>query len=202
MNKEQIQELLKKAGVEGVESINLDVVHTGINDFGTTLKNKGIEEGKQQVNKDEVVVEFLKEKGFNSIDDYDNFVKTTKEQLTDVDKVKLELDNKLKSYEGQLEEMKKYQEQSKTLELENKFIKQGIKDVDYVKFQYSQAKDKEDFNEEEFFNGLKEEKPYLFGEDNNNTNVVAKVDTSNNNDNGGELSDFAKGAGLTIDDIK
>ena len=108
--------------------------------------------------------------------------------LKDIVKAKAEADEAAKT------ELQKLQEQAEAERLEKEALskknaelekanainklaaKHGIKEVDYFALQLSKTEQGEDFNMDEFVEGLKEEKPFVFGEA-----KKAKTDTSGNN---------------------
>jgi len=146
MKKEQLQELLTNAGVELNDNIKLDEIHNGVNDFATNLTKTKVDEALQNIDKKQYVDEFLKEKGYENEQAFETFVNTTRENLTDLDKLKLDFEEKLKGYESKIEDLSQYQAKASELEIDNKFISAGVKDLEFAKFKYSQNKEKENFD--------------------------------------------------------
>ena len=140
---------------------------------------------------------------FSNLKEFTNFINTTKENLTDVEKVKLELDEKLKGYENKIEELTQYQTKASELEIDNKFISAGVKDLEFAKFKYSQNKEKENFDFDTFINeDLRVNNAYIFGEVNEiKDNGIGKVTPPQGNNTGYTQEELAS-IGLSESDLK
>jgi len=202
MKLEQVQELLTNAGME-LDNIKVEDIHKAINDFGTGLAKTKVDEALQNIDTKQYVDAFLKENGYESKEEFTNFINTTKENLTDVEKVKLELDEKLKGYENKIEELTQYQTKASELEIDNKFISAGVKDLEFAKFKYSQNKEKENFDFDTFINeDLRVNNAYIFGEVNEiKDNGIGKVTPPQGNNTGYTQEELAS-IGLSESDLK
>jgi len=203
MKKEQLQELLTNAGVELNDNIKLDEIHNGVNDFATNLTKTKVDEALQNIDKKQYVDEFLKEKGYENEQAFETFVNTTRENLTDLDKLKLDFEEKLKGYESKIEDLSQYQAKANELEIDNKFISAGVKDLEFAKFKYSQNKEKENFDFDTFINeDLRVNNAYIFGEVNEiKDNGIGKVTPPQGNNTGYTQEELAS-IGLSESDLK
>jgi hypothetical protein len=199
MKKEQLQELLTNAGVELNDNIKLDEIHNGVNDFATNLTKTKVDEALQNIDKKQYVDEFLKEKGYENEQAFETFVNTTRENLTDLDKLKLDFEEKLKGYESKIEDLSQYQAKASELEIDNKFISAGVKDLEFAKFKYSQNKEKENFDFDKFIEeDLKVNNAYIFGEEQVKDNGIGKITPPQ----GSNIDDLASRMGLSESDLK
>jgi hypothetical protein len=203
MKNEEMKALLISAGFEITDDIKLDVIHKGVNDFGTNLVKTKVDEALKNVDGSQYVNEFLKSNEFSNEEAFKDFVKTTKDNMTDIEKVKADYDKKLQVYDEKIKGFDTYREENEKLALENKFIQAGVKDVEYATFKYSQNKDSEGFELDKFINeDLKTNHSHIFGDSPSKTpsGVLKPVNPGAGGSEG--LDTIAERMGLNPGDIK
>ena len=171
MKKEQLKELLESNKTE--DGFNYDAIAKGINEFANSIRDKHFEKEKEALKgmlSNDVKGEFVKEYGFDNVDQFGAFVDNSKATATE----------QSKSLERIQKEYADYKEKYVTLEeqynvannelstINNKQIakKFGVKDdmLDFALFE-AQKLTKEDTTLEQVFEGFKESKPSLFQEE-------------------------------------
>lgn len=137
-----------------------------------TLINSRFAKGAEKATK-----QLLETLGVESVDALKDAI-TQKKQLEEQSKTELEKAleriNALESEKSSvLNEMNTFKQKA---EVSSISVKYGVKDVEVFEMIYNTQQKGEDFNVENFINGLKESKPYLFIEQ-----IKPRVDNSKNN---------------------
>lgn len=159
-----------------------------------SLINEKYKKGAEKAQSD-----LLESLGIDSVETLQSVVNAKKEQ-EEADKT--ELQKALETIDGltaKVTESEKSMSQMKEdSTLSTLALKSGVKDVDYFKYEYNKEKAKEGFNLETFVNGLKEAKPYVFGE-----NVAPTPSTDNSGNGAGSPNDLAtKVQGLSFAELQ
>ena len=174
--KTEVQTTTEQKSSEAEVTISQEKLNSLINE----KFKKGAEKSK---------AELLDELGVESLDDLKNIVKAKAEadeaQKTELQKLTEQIEAERLEKEALA---KKSGELEKANAINKLAAKHGIKEVDYFALQLSNTEQGDDFNMETFVEGLKESKPFVFGEA-----KKAKTDTSgNNNDDPNDLNNVVK----------
>ncbi len=141
--------------------------------------------------KDNATNELLESLGLDSLDTLKAQISKQKEleenSKTELEKV-MEQMAALKSENESL--VNKASEAQRKIEINSLASQNGIKDTEVFELLYNQNASKEDFNSESFIEGLKESKPFLFGD----FTPKVKTDKTKNNQNPSTWSERVKNA--------
>lgn len=180
-NVTQTETQTKNSGDSGI-TLSQDKLNSLINE----KYKKGAEKAK---------TELLETLGVESVDELQAVINAKREK-EEAEKSELEkaqetinkLTNQVEDTDRLIAQMKEESTLS-ALALQN-----GVQDMEYFKYAYSQAKNSEGFDADTFMSGLKESKPYVFG----NTVATPPTDkTSNNGESPNDLASKVKGMSLS-----
>ena len=174
------------SGQENTSTQNTDgqQVQMSQADFDALISKK---QGKAS---EKAKAELLSELGVENADDLKQLIADRKAQeeaqKTELEKLQEQLEAERAEKEKLANERAELAKKSKLNELA---AKHGIKETDYFEVQLNKAQNSEDFNEDQFIESLKKDKPFVFGQ-------TVKTDSSSNSNN--QANTFAdKVAGIT-----
>lgn len=120
----------------------------------------GFAKGAKKANED-----MLKDLGYDTLDSAKSAISGFKESedngKTEIDKLMDKINGLTESFDKMGKENLKLKEHGDILELATK---NGVKELDFFEFDYNNAKKEESFDVDKYMEGLKEKKPFLFGE--------------------------------------
>lgn len=183
---------------QNAENENTDTQTSG--EQTNTTVNMTQEQLNELINKkyakgaEKAKAELLGELGIDSVDSLKSVIEQQKAQeeaqKTELQKVQEQLESIQKEKEALASIADKAKKKS---EISSIAAQHGITDLEYFEFEYSKKSNSEDFDADTFIEGLKENKPYIFGQA-----KKPKTDSSSNNSQQGEL-DLSK---LSFNELK
>lgn len=168
MKKEELQKLVEENTNDG--QINYNAIANGINEHANTIRDNYFEKEKVALKGklvEEVKSEFLKEYGYDNVDQFSSFVENTKATTSEKDEKLKRILKENEAYQTEIEEITgKYNDANKTLKgINNQSLakKLGVKEdmVDFALFEANKLVT-EETNLESVLEGFKEEKANLF----------------------------------------
>jgi len=180
MKKEQLKELLESNKTE--DGFNYDAIAKGVNEFANNIRDKHFEKEKETLKgmlSNDVKSEFLKEYGFDNVDQFGAFIDNSKASATEQSK---KLDRIEQEYADYKEKYVTLEEQynvanNELSTINNKQIakKLGIKDdmLEFVLFE-AQKKVTDEMDLKQVIESFKESKPSLFQEEQKERFAIGK----------------------------
>lgn len=169
----------------GEQNASINMTQDQLNELINKKYAKGAEKAK---------AELLETLGIDSVDNLKSLIEQQKAQeeaqKSELQKAQEQLEVIQKEKEALEKQANEAQRKSNIVSLA---AQHGITDVDYFEFEYSKKSKGEDFNADSFIEGLKESKPYMFGQ-----TKKPKTDNSSNNQQNGEV-DLSK---LSFNELK
>ena len=136
--------------------------------------------------------ELLSSLGVEDVDSLKNIIQSKREQdeanKSELEKAQETIAKLQADYENAQNTAKQAQELN---EINSLALKSGVADTEVFKLLYSNAKSAEGFNPDTFIEGLRESKPYIFGQQ---TVVTPKVDNSTNKSKPADFTERVRSA--------
>ena len=136
--------------------------------------------------------ELLSSLGVEDVDSLKNIIQSKREQdeanKSELEKAQETIAKLQADYENAQNTAKQAQELN---EINSLALKSGVADTEVFKLLYSNAKSAEGFNPDVFIEGLRESKPYIFGQQ---TVVTPKVDNSTNKSKPADFTERVRSA--------
>ena len=136
--------------------------------------------------------ELLSSLGVEDVDSLKNIIQSKREQdeanKSDLEKAQETIAKLQADYENAQNTAKQAQELN---EINSLALKSGVADTEVFKLLYSNAKAAEGFNPDAFIEGLRESKPYIFGQQ---TVATPKVDNSTNKSKPADFTERVRSA--------